>query len=95
MKQKMCIFISNESLLSETKNFFKKESFDLFTNSIADDCTINEFYETNPDIILLDLEISNTDGIELCYKLTSENALNAFIVLFSSQIDELYSSSCF
>lgn len=95
MNLKMTIFSSNASLLSGTKIFFTKEGFDVFTYSCADESTINELYKTNPDIILLDLEISNTDGIELCYRLTSENALNAFVVLFSSQFDDYIQVAAF
>jgi two-component system alkaline phosphatase synthesis response regulator PhoP len=88
MNLKMSIFSSNQSLLSETINLFIQEGFDLITYSKADELSLNELYKTNPDIILLDLDISNTDGIELCYKLTSEKLLKAFVVLFSFQFDD-------
>jgi two-component system alkaline phosphatase synthesis response regulator PhoP len=88
MNPKMSIFSSNQNLLSDTKNFFQKEGFIVDTNSSAGEPEVNRLYSTNPDIILLDLEIINTDGIELCYRLTTENALNAFVVMFSARFED-------
>jgi len=82
------IFSSNLSDLDETKKVFENDGFDVFSHTLVSEETINEVYKKQPDIVLLDLEIGNSDGIELCYQLKAENALNAFIVLFSSHEED-------
>lgn len=83
------ILSSNISDLEETKKVFENNGFNVFTHTSVSEDSINKIYKNDPDIILLDLEIGNSDGIELCYQLKTENALSAFIVLFSSH-DEDY-----
>lgn len=82
------IFSSNSLELENTKKLFKKEGFEVFTSSKVDEKSINSIYKNHPDIILLDLDIENSDGIELCHQLKAENALNSFIVLFTSHQEE-------
>jgi two-component system alkaline phosphatase synthesis response regulator PhoP len=88
MNPKMSIFSSNQNLLSDMKNIFQSEGFIVVTNASAGEAEVNALYSTNPDIILLDLDILNTDGIELCYRLTTENALSAFVVMFSVHFED-------
>ena len=75
-------------MLEKTRKAFTKEGLEVVAYSGAGESQINELYKSNPDIVLLDLEINDTDGIELCYKITSENALNSFVVLYSAHFDD-------
>ena len=63
------ILSSNSLELETVKKFFETEGFDVFTSSVVNEQSINEIYKNNPDVILLDLNIENSDGIELCYQL--------------------------
>jgi two-component system alkaline phosphatase synthesis response regulator PhoP len=82
------ILSSNLIELESTKKLFKSEGFDVFTYSSVNENNINSIYKNHPDIILLDLDIDNSDGIEFCHRLKSENALNSFIVLFTNHQEE-------
>ncbi|MBL4593494.1 MAG: response regulator transcription factor [Flavobacteriales bacterium] len=78
----------NSSELEITKKLFESEGYDVVTYSSVDEEKINSIYKSQPDIILLDLDIDNSDGIELCHQLKSKKALNSFIVLFTEHQEE-------
>ena len=82
------ILSNNLTELESTQKLFKSEGFDVFIYSSVNEENINSIYKNHPDILLLDLDIDNSDGIELCHQLKTENALNSFIVLFSSHQEE-------
>ncbi|MCO6500955.1 MAG: response regulator transcription factor [Vicingus serpentipes] len=82
------ILSSNTSELEAFKRFFETEGFEVFVSSVVDEKSINEIYKNHPDVILLDLNIENSDGIELCYQLKTENVLNSYIVLFTDHQEE-------
>ena len=88
MKPIINIISSDSSELKNIKTLFEGEGFEVFTCSSVNEKNINSIYKNHPDIILLDLEIDNSDGIELCHQLKSENALNSFIVLFTKHQEE-------
>ena len=82
------IFSSNLSDLEKTLIVFEKAGFDVSAFSSVNEENINKIHKNNPDIILLDIDIENSDGIELCHQFKSEDALNSFIVLFSTHDEE-------
>ena len=82
------IFSSNYLELSTTEKLFKEEGFDVFTYSSVSEKNVNSIYKNQPEIILLDMDIEDSDGIELCHQLKEANVLNSFIVLFSSHEEE-------
>lgn len=77
------ILSSNLSVLKTTLNLFKSKNYDVAAFATINEDTINNIYKANPDIILLDIDINNSDGIEFCHQLKNENVLNSFIVLYS------------
>ncbi|MBL4593625.1 MAG: response regulator transcription factor [Flavobacteriales bacterium] len=89
------IFSSNLLELECSKKLFKNEGYEVFTYSSVSEQNINNIFKNHPDIILLDLQIDNSDGIELCNQLKSENSLNSFIVLFSEHNDEYIQIAAF
>ena len=82
------ILSSKNDELETLKNLFQKEGFMVSTYTVVNENTINNIYKNNPDIILLGLEIENSDGIDLCYQLKNQNALSSTIVLFSEQEED-------
>jgi two-component system alkaline phosphatase synthesis response regulator PhoP len=78
------ILSSNLSDLEKTKKVFENDGFDVSVYSSVNEENINKIYKNHPDIILLDVDIENSDGIELCHQLKTDNALNSFIVLFTA-----------
>ncbi len=82
------IFSNNLSELKDTQRVFEAEGFTVFTYSVVNENNLNSVYKNHPDVLLLDLNIDNSDGIELCYQLKVENALNSFIVLFTDHQEE-------
>jgi len=88
MTPKINILSSNLSELKNAQKLFESEGFDVFAYSSVNEENINSIYKNHPDIILLDLDIGNSDGIELCHQLKKENALNSFIVLFTADNED-------
>lgn len=88
MRPIIAILSNDLDELIKTKAIFKNEGFDVHTYSVVDESCINNIYSNNPDIILLDLHINNSDGIELCYNFKKENVLHPFIVLFTEHQEE-------
>lgn len=82
------IFSKDISELQSTKNILQKEGFDVYIYSAVNENSINSIYKDHPDIILVDMEINNSDGIELCYQLKKENALNSYIVVYTDHEEE-------
>ncbi|MGB0882718.1 MAG: response regulator transcription factor [Vicingaceae bacterium] len=82
------ILSSNLSELAHTKSIFEKEGFSVSTFSTISDKNVNAIYQHQPDVILMDLELDDSDGIELCHRLKAENALNSFIILFSTHQED-------
>lgn len=88
MTPKITIFSSNSIDLENAKKLFVREGFDVFTYVEVNEENINNIYKINPDIIFLDIDIVNSDGIELCYQFKQENILNSYIILFTKHSEE-------
>lgn len=88
MEAKISIFSSNSIELDQTKSLFKNEGFGVSVYKEVNQQTIDQVYRYNPDIIFLDVDIVNSDGIELCYLLKQQNTLNSYIILFTKYNEE-------
>jgi two-component system, OmpR family, alkaline phosphatase synthesis response regulator PhoP len=88
MSATIYIFSSNQDELEALKILFQNEGFLVVVNSEVNEVNINYIYKNHPDIILLDLNIDNSDGIELCYQLKSQNATNAIVALYSDHEED-------
>lgn len=88
MTPKIAIFSSNSIDLENAKKLFEREGFKVFTFVEVNEASINSIYKLNPDIIFLDIEIINSDGIELCYQFKKENILNSYVILFTKHNEE-------
>lgn len=89
MTPSISIFSSDKTELNKLSNLFAKEGFEAFTFSEVDQITINKVFSVNSDILLLNLDLENSDGIDLCYQLKKEKEIDAFVVLMAGQ-DEDY-----
>lgn len=88
MEPKIIIFSRYPKELEQAKLLFIREGFEVLAYLEVNQQSINQVYKLNPDIILLDIDIVNSDGIELCFQLKQENALNAFIILFTKHFED-------
>lgn len=88
MTPKINILSNNLTELEITKEVFKNKGYDVNTYSEVNETNINNIYKTDPDIILLDLDLDNSDGIELCHQLKSENVLNSLVVFFAKHSED-------
>lgn len=54
----------------------------------VDNKTVDILFNTSPCLILLDLDLKTTDGIEVCYQLKIQKKSNSFVFLMSDKNDE-------
>ncbi len=89
--QKILIIEDDEKLRNELEKFlshhgYQVESLKIFNN------TINDILEINPDLILLDINLPETDGEYICKEIRKKSNMGIIIVTSrDSEIDELIS----
>lgn len=89
--QKILIVEDDEKLRNELKIFLEKsgyevEALETFKN------TINDILNINPDLVLLDINLPNTDGQYVCKEIRKTSNMPIIIVTSrDSEIDELLS----
>jgi len=88
MEPHITIFSSRSTELTKFKGLFETEGFGVSTFSVVNEKNVGEIYRKRPDLILLDLNIENADGIELCYQLKSEKELSSYVALFTDHKEE-------
>ena len=62
---KILIIEDDEKLREELKIFLNKNGYNAITLTTFDN-TIQDILQTNPDLILLDINLPNTDGEYIC-----------------------------
>ena len=88
MSLKVIIFSSFENIQLHYTKVSEDSGFSVLTFSIASEENIYTTYKNAPDVVLLDLDIDGSDGIELCLRLKSEHLFNGFVALFSEQEED-------
>ncbi len=89
MKKKILIIEDEIDLIKVLKDTFEKENFQVFCAEDGED-GIEKFYEKNPDLILLDINMPKKNGWEVCKEVREQS--NIPIVMMTardSEIDEL------
>ena len=89
MKKKILIIEDEIDLIKVLKDTFEKENFQVFCAEDGEE-GIEKFYEKNPDLILLDINIPKKNGWEVCKEVREQS--NIPIVMMTardSEIDEL------
>lgn len=88
MGAQISILSNRVSELSKLKSFFEIEGFSVSTFSNFTELFFKEIYEKQPEVIFLDLEIENSDGIELCHQLKLENEISSYVVLYTTHRED-------
>lgn len=89
MRKKILIIEDEIDLIKVLKDTFEKENFQIFCAEDGED-GIEKFYEKNPDLILLDINMPKKNGWEVCGEVRKQS--NIPIIMMTardSEIDEL------
>lgn len=85
---KIAVIISNQKQQVSFFKLFEKEGFEVLEFSEISPNKIDSLANMSPEVILLDLELPGTDGIEVCYQLKIEKKVKSFVVLLSNKPEE-------
>jgi two-component system alkaline phosphatase synthesis response regulator PhoP len=88
MLPKIVVISKNTDEQSKLKTLLTKEGFEVLHFSEIKQQTIELISNVSPHIILLEIDLEESDGIEVCYQLKMEKKIKAFIVINSSQHEE-------
>lgn len=88
MSPKIAVFSKNSKDQQTLNNLFQKEGFQGISLTEFNKQNIKLLEKISPEVILLDLDLEGTDGIEVCYQLKREERINSFIVLLSNQNED-------
>jgi two-component system alkaline phosphatase synthesis response regulator PhoP len=83
MTSRVTILTDNLKGYQKTKTLLEKEGFDVYTHTSSKTEILSEIYHNQPDVVLMDLNLEYSDGIEQCQLLKKENKFNSFVVLSS------------
>ena len=89
MRKKILIIEDEIDLIKVLKDTFEKENFQVFCAEDGEE-GIEKFYEKNPDLILLDINMPKKNGWEVCSEVRKQS--NIPIIMMTardSEIDEL------
>ncbi len=89
MRKKILIIEDEIDLIKVLKDTFEKENFQVFCAEDGEE-GVEKFYEKNPDLILLDINMPKKNGWEVCKEVREQS--NIPIVMMTardSEIDEL------
>ncbi|MEG0842962.1 MAG: response regulator transcription factor [Romboutsia sp.] len=84
MKYKILVIDDEVSIVSLLKDFFELEGFLVYTASNGNDAL--KKININPDIILLDINMPEMDGIEVCTKI--RNFVSCPILFLTAKVEE-------
>ena len=88
---KILIIEDDEKLREELKIFLNKNGYNAITLTTFDN-TIQDILQTNPDLILLDINLPNTDGEYICKEIRKQSNMPIIIVTSrDNELDELLS----
>lgn len=88
---KILIIEDDEKLREELKIFLNKNGYKATTLTTFDN-TIQDILRTNPDLILLDINLPNTDGEYICKEIRKQSNMPIIIVTSrDNEFDELLS----
>jgi two-component system alkaline phosphatase synthesis response regulator PhoP len=85
---KIAVLSTNKIESQKLISLFNKEGYEAVFYPDAKKQTLDSILNTSPDIVLIDLDLETTDGIEVCYFLRNEKKTNSFLLLFSDKNEE-------
>ena len=88
---RILIIEDDEKLREELKIFLNKNGYEATTLTTFDN-TVQDILQTNPDLILLDINLPNTDGEYICKEIRKQSNMPIIIVTSrDNELDELLS----
>lgn len=88
MQPKIVIISKHTDEQLELRSLLVKESFEVLFISEINKATFDLISNISPHLILLEMDLDDHDGIEVCYQLKMEKKIKAFIVINSSQSED-------
>ena len=88
MPHKIAVLSCNKAESFKFTSLLNKEGYDALFYSDAKKQTLDCILNTSPEIVLIDLDLESTDGIEVCYFLRNEKQSNSFLLLYSDKNEE-------
>lgn len=88
MQSKIVVVSKFQQNADYLKSLFLKEGFEVFVVHEPTVANIDLINNLSPQIVLIELEASSFDAIDLCYQLKEEKKIKGFVVIFSSQHEE-------
>ena len=86
MQKKIIVVDDEEDILNLVNTILTSSGYDVRTDTSG--AIINKIGEIHPDLILLDINLKNEDGREICKKLKSQKSTSHVpVVLFSSMVE--------
>ncbi len=82
------ILSSNINDLDFSRSVLEKEGFCVKTYKDINEHSLQHICQNQPDVVLLDLDLKNSDGIELCHQFKSEHKLSSFVVLYTKHQED-------
>lgn len=78
---KVLVVDDNEDTLSIVREILEHEGHDVFDETTGT-YAVNTVRDTNPDVILLDIDLPGLDGLEICKRIRSDPAIAKIPILF-------------
>ena len=88
MSCKIAVLSTNKIESQKLISLFNKEDYEAVFYADAKKQTLDSILNTSPDIVLIDLDLETTDGIEVCHFLRNEKKTSSFLLLFSDKKEE-------
>lgn len=88
MQTKIAVISNKKNESLELISLLQNEGYEGLFFSEGNSLNVDLVNKSFPDIILVDLELKNTDGIELCYFLRKEKKFLPYIIVFSDKKED-------
>jgi two-component system, OmpR family, alkaline phosphatase synthesis response regulator PhoP len=88
MSSSIAVLSNNKNESLDLISLLNKEGYDALFYSDAKKQTLENILNSSPRIVLIDLDLEITDGIEVCHFLKNEKNINSFLFIFSDRNEE-------
>ncbi|MBI2279749.1 MAG: response regulator transcription factor [Bacteroidetes bacterium] len=88
MQSKIVVVSRFQSDLGDLKKFLLKEGFEVIPIIEINSTNIELINNLAPQIVFLEMDMGNFDGIEICHQLKIEKKINGFVVISSTLPEE-------
>lgn len=88
MSSTIAVVSNNKTEQQDLAILLEKEGYKSLLFSEINQKNIDIISNISPEIIILDLDLASTDGIEVCYHLKSEKQIASYIVVWSNRTEE-------